>query len=341
MAASTAGRASARPCVPSSTPSGGHGRCATTRAPTCSTARCATSWASAPGRLARSSRPDYLRFDFPLERGLTSDELRAIETEVRRIIRDARTVTPSVMTMEEAVAAGADAFFDEKYGERVRTVRVDGYSHELCGGTHCRKTGQIGGFVITGERSIGSGSAGSKPSPATARTPGRPLDRPLDKAAGDRRPVGRSPTGADRSSPGRAARNEAPPEGGRWLGASRVRRTRGAGGRSRARRGSHHVRRTVPVDRRGQGRRQGPPRGRCVRASSPSPSTATSRSYSSRSATTSSDAASRRQARPGCGDRDRRQGRRPSGHGPGQGHADGKGVQAALAAVRQALEASG
>jgi alanyl-tRNA synthetase len=101
--------------------------------------------------------PDYLRFDFPLERAVTSDELRAIEAEVRRIIREARTVTPSVMTMEEAVAAGADAFFDEKYGEHVRTVRVEGYSHELCGGTHCSNSGQVGGFVITGERSIGTG----------------------------------------------------------------------------------------------------------------------------------------------------------------------------------------
>jgi alanyl-tRNA synthetase len=61
------------------------------------------------------------------------------------------------MSMSEAQAAGADAFFDEKYGENVRTVRVEGYSHELCGGTHCRATGQIGGFIITGERSIGSG----------------------------------------------------------------------------------------------------------------------------------------------------------------------------------------
>jgi alanyl-tRNA synthetase len=101
--------------------------------------------------------PDYLRFDFPLDRAVTHDELRAIEAEVRRIVREARTVTPSYTTMAEAVAAGADAFFDEKYGERVRTVRVDGYSHELCGGTHCSSSGQIGGFVITAERSIGSG----------------------------------------------------------------------------------------------------------------------------------------------------------------------------------------
>ena len=101
--------------------------------------------------------PDYLRFDFPFDRGLEPGEIRAIEHEVRRIIRDDRTVTPSYMTMQEAIDAGADAFFDEKYGETVRTVRVDGYSHELCGGTHCRATGQIGGFVITGERSIGSG----------------------------------------------------------------------------------------------------------------------------------------------------------------------------------------
>jgi alanyl-tRNA synthetase len=66
-------------------------------------------------------------------------------------------VNVEYMSMAGAIAAGADAFFDEKYGERVRTVRVEGYSHELCGGTHCRATGQIGGFLITGERSIGSG----------------------------------------------------------------------------------------------------------------------------------------------------------------------------------------
>jgi alanyl-tRNA synthetase len=101
--------------------------------------------------------PDYLRFDFPFDRPLTTEEIRAIEDEVRAVIRDDRPVTPSFLTMQQAIDAGADAFFDEKYGETVRTVRVEGYSHELCGGTHCRASGQVGSFVITGERSIGSG----------------------------------------------------------------------------------------------------------------------------------------------------------------------------------------
>ena len=101
--------------------------------------------------------PEDLRFDFPLDRALTDEEKREIESEVRRIVREDRPVIVSFMTMPEAIEAGADAFFDEKYGERVRTVRVDGYSHELCGGTHCRASGQIGNFFILGERSIGSG----------------------------------------------------------------------------------------------------------------------------------------------------------------------------------------
>jgi alanyl-tRNA synthetase len=101
--------------------------------------------------------PDYLRFDFPFDRGLTEDEKLAIEREVRRVVREDRPVSIEWMTMAEAQGAGADAIFDEKYGERVRTIRVEGFSHELCGGTHCRASGQIGNFVITSEKSIGSG----------------------------------------------------------------------------------------------------------------------------------------------------------------------------------------
>ncbi len=100
--------------------------------------------------------PDYLRFDYPFDRALTDAEIRAIEDEVRRIIREDRPVSIAYMSMPEAIEGGADAFFDEKYGETVRTIRVHDYSFELCGGTHCRASGQIGGFVITGERSIGA-----------------------------------------------------------------------------------------------------------------------------------------------------------------------------------------
>ena len=101
--------------------------------------------------------PEHLRFDFPFDRALDEQEKRAIEDEVRRIIRDDRPVSIASMSMPEAIQGGADAFFDEKYGETVRTIRVEDYSFELCGGTHCRATGQIGGFLITSERSIGSG----------------------------------------------------------------------------------------------------------------------------------------------------------------------------------------
>jgi alanyl-tRNA synthetase len=101
--------------------------------------------------------PDYLRFDFPFDRALTDDERRAIEDEVRMIVRDDRPVAIAFLPMDAAIEQGADAFFDEKYAETVRTIRVQDYSFELCGGTHCRATGQIGGFAITGERSIGSG----------------------------------------------------------------------------------------------------------------------------------------------------------------------------------------
>jgi alanyl-tRNA synthetase len=101
--------------------------------------------------------PEYLRFDFPFDRALTDDEKRAIEDEVRWVVREDRPVDVEYLPMAEAIERGADALFDEKYGETVRTVRVRDYSFELCGGTHSPASGFVGSFVITGERSIGSG----------------------------------------------------------------------------------------------------------------------------------------------------------------------------------------
>jgi len=102
--------------------------------------------------------PEGLRFDFPAQSATPREALRAVERLVNAQIRRDAPVHPEHMPMEQAQALGADMFFGEKYlPESVRVVQVDGYSKELCGGTHVASTGQIGAFVITGEASIGAG----------------------------------------------------------------------------------------------------------------------------------------------------------------------------------------
>jgi alanyl-tRNA synthetase len=102
--------------------------------------------------------PDALRFDFPASAATPYDALREVERRVNAQVRRNGTVTATEMALAEAQAIGADMFFGEKYApERVRVIRVDGYSAELCGGTHVAATGQIGFFRITGESSIGTG----------------------------------------------------------------------------------------------------------------------------------------------------------------------------------------
>ena len=102
--------------------------------------------------------PDGMRFDFPAGSATPREALREVERIVNRQIRRDAPVHPELMKMGEAQALGADMFFGEKYlPESVRVVQVDGYSKELCGGTHVASTGQIGSFVITGESSIGTG----------------------------------------------------------------------------------------------------------------------------------------------------------------------------------------
>ncbi len=102
--------------------------------------------------------PDGLRFDFPAQAATPRQALREVERLVNVQVRRDAPVHPEWMKMEDAQALGADMFFGEKYlPESVRVVQVDGYSKELCGGTHVAATGQIGQLLITGESSIGAG----------------------------------------------------------------------------------------------------------------------------------------------------------------------------------------
>ncbi len=102
--------------------------------------------------------PDRMRFDFTHFRGLESDMLDKIETEVNQRILENYDVTPVPdVPFDEAKKMGAMALFGEKYGDKVRVINIGNYSLELCGGTHVRTTGEIGLFRITQETSVASG----------------------------------------------------------------------------------------------------------------------------------------------------------------------------------------
>ena len=113
--------------------------------------------------------PDRLRFDFSHSTGMTAAELAQVEAEVNAFIRQNSPVETRIMTPDDARALGAQALFGEKYGDEVRVVSMgvqdgsgkgaDGntYSLELCGGTHVRRTGDIGAFVALGESASSAG----------------------------------------------------------------------------------------------------------------------------------------------------------------------------------------
>jgi alanyl-tRNA synthetase len=98
-----------------------------------------------------------LRFDFTFGRALTPEELRRVENEVNDAILTNASVHAQSMPLQDALASGATHLFDEKYGDEVRVVEAGPSSRELCGGTHCHCTGDIGLFLITKEESIGAG----------------------------------------------------------------------------------------------------------------------------------------------------------------------------------------
>ena len=101
--------------------------------------------------------PNRLRFDFAHFRPLSSRDIDEIETVVNNEVRKNERVATEVMSIQDAVAKGALAFFGDKYGEQVRVVTVESFSKELCGGTHCRQTGDIGLFRIESETGVAAG----------------------------------------------------------------------------------------------------------------------------------------------------------------------------------------
>jgi alanyl-tRNA synthetase len=103
-------------------------------------------------------RPDKLRFDFTHEQALTPEERAEVEELVNEQVFAGRQVRIFETPIDEARRLGAQMLFGEKYGEIVRVVEIDGFSRELCGGTHVRSTAEIGPFVILSEGSVGSGA---------------------------------------------------------------------------------------------------------------------------------------------------------------------------------------
>ena len=101
--------------------------------------------------------PERLRFDFTHFKAITPEELERIELEINEAVAENLPVLTDRLSMAEALARGATALFEEKYGEEVRVVAVPGLSQELCGGTHAERTGDLGFCKITSEASVAAG----------------------------------------------------------------------------------------------------------------------------------------------------------------------------------------
>jgi len=103
-------------------------------------------------------RPDKLRFDFTHPQALSAGERERVERIVNEKVFEAIPVRTFVTPIDEARKLGAMMLFGEKYGHEVRVVEIDGFSRELCGGTHVRSTAEIGPFAMVSEGSVGSGA---------------------------------------------------------------------------------------------------------------------------------------------------------------------------------------
>lgn len=100
---------------------------------------------------------DRLRFDFTHYEAVSEEDLKKIEELANKVVRKNILVSAAYDDLESAKEKGAMALFGEKYEDRVRVIKIGDYSLELCGGTHCRATGEIGLIQITSESSISAG----------------------------------------------------------------------------------------------------------------------------------------------------------------------------------------
>ena len=108
-------------------------------------------------QMGSENSPGRLRFDFPSSGPVSPETMREVEQRVNEVLIDDLSVSAQTMSQQDARAMGAMALFGEKYGDRVRVVSVGDWAHELCGGTHAQRSGQLGVVTFLSEGSIGAG----------------------------------------------------------------------------------------------------------------------------------------------------------------------------------------
>jgi len=108
-------------------------------------------------QMGSENAPGRIRFDFPSPTPVGSLVLQEVEARVNEVLLEDLEVSAQLMTQPQARAMGAMALFGEKYGDQVRVVSVGDWAHELCGGTHALRSGQLGVVTFLSEGSIGTG----------------------------------------------------------------------------------------------------------------------------------------------------------------------------------------
>ena len=209
--------------------------------------------------------PDRLRFDFSHPKPMTAAEIGRVEDIANDVVLQNSPVTTRLMAVDDAIASGARALFGEKYGEEVRVVAMGrddrpgagnamGWSVELCGGTHVRRTGDIGLVSVTGESAVAAGVRRIEALTGTAaRRHANDLAQLAKAAAAELRAAARGAAGAARAADRRAQAARARPRG------SEEEARHGRRDARRRRRWRAHDRRRQADRARGRGdRAQGP-----------------------------------------------------------------------------------